>query len=159
MSAEIIQFGAAGPKRTTRRIQNFPHAAADARAGTLTTAAKNRRLRDEQKKAWGRASALTNYWEARLNFMDAAAIAAHRELREEGCKIDNEARWAVVESYRAALSKQLLTAAPDVVSVNWKRVHMNEPCMDVTRERVEQAIADDMAFLSAHPTRGLKAKA
>jgi hypothetical protein len=161
MSAEVIQFSAAGPRRTTHQVQKSSLDAVG-RGGTMTTTMKNRRLRDERKEAWRRADAVTNYWKARLQFMDAASIAARRGLREEGChycEIDHKARWAVLESYRAAIGKQLLTLAPDVASVNWKRAHMTKVLIEVKRERVEQAIADDMAFLGAHPTRSLKAKA
>jgi hypothetical protein len=160
MSAEIIQFGASGPRRrTTHQVQNSSPDAVG-RGGTMTTTMKNRRLRDERREAWRRADAVTNYWKTRLHFMDVASIAARQGLREEGCReIDHEARWAVLESYRAAKGKQFLTPAPDVASVNWKRAHMTEAFIDVKRERVERAIADDMAFLGAHPTRSLKAKA
>ena len=36
-------------------------------------------------------------------------------------EISEEARGPILDSYRDALGKQLLTPAPDVASVNWKR--------------------------------------
>jgi hypothetical protein len=57
------------------------------------------------------------------------------------------------------LGKQLLTAAPDMASVEWKRRQLKETTfLNVTRERVEKAIADDVAFLNAHPTRKARAR-
>jgi hypothetical protein len=62
--------------------------------------------------------------------------------------------WDILESYREALGKQLLAPAPDMASVEWKRRQLKEmPLLNVTRQRVEKAIADDIAFLDAHPTR------
>lgn len=161
MSAEIIQFGNQRPKPLPRQTHESQREAVIARSGTLTMTARNRCLRDERKEVWRRADAVTGYWNARLRFMDAASIAARCGLREEGChrESNHEARSAVLESYRAALGKQLLTPAPDVASVNWKRAHMTESFIGVKRERIERVTADDMAFLSAHPTRNLKAKA
>lgn len=84
-------------------------------------------------------------------------IAAARGLREARShpEISDEVRWPVWQSYREALGKQLLTSAPNVAAVSWKRAHLNKykSFIDVKKERVEQAIADDVAFLDAHPTR------
>jgi hypothetical protein len=52
--------------------------------------------------------------------------------------------------------KQLLTPAPDIGAVTWKRAQLraeNYRYSDVKPERIERAIADDVAFLAAHPTR------
>ena len=61
----------------------------------------------------------------------------------------------ILESYREALNKQLLTPAPDMSSVNWKRHKKTE--YGVKKELVEKAIADDIAFLDAHPARTSRA--
>ena len=65
----------------------------------------------------------------------------------------------MVESYRDALGKHLLTPAPDVASVNWKRQQLRRPYLGMNKERVEKAIADDIAFLDAHPTRNSQSNA
>jgi len=61
-------------------------------------------------------------------------------------------RFSIIDSWREALGKQLLTPAPDAVTVNWKRQHLSEVHRP-EKELAEKAIADDIAFLNAHPTR------
>jgi hypothetical protein len=65
-------------------------------------------------------------------------------------------RMSMVGKYRAALVKQLLTPAWDVNSVKWKQMALargQHHYTDVKPERIERAIADDLAWLAAHPTR------
>jgi hypothetical protein len=65
-------------------------------------------------------------------------------------------RIPMLGRYRAALVKQLLTPAWDVASVNWKQMALargQHRYTDVKPERIERAIADDLAFLAAHPVR------
>jgi hypothetical protein len=71
--------------------------------------------------------------------------------------ISEEGRWPILDSYREALGKQLLTPAPDVASVNWKRQRLRKSYNGVKKELIEKAIADDIAFLDAHPTRNSRA--
>ena len=55
--------------------------------------------------------------------------------------------------------KQLLTPAPNVAAVAWKRAKLGGsdfPYLPVKPERVERAIADDIAFLTAHPRKKSK---
>jgi hypothetical protein len=57
---------------------------------------------------------------------------------------------------RAALMKQLLTPAPDLGAVTWKRARLADEQykhVGVTRERIEYAIAADAEWLAAHPTK------
>jgi len=67
----------------------------------------------------------------------------------------------MVGRYREALVQQLLTPAPDVAAVNWKRMALKagqHRYIDVKTERIERAIADDWAFLAAHPMRRRKGR-
>jgi hypothetical protein len=53
-------------------------------------------------------------------------------------------------------AKRLLTPAPTLADVAWKRAKIKSDEFDqlpITLARAEQAIADDLAFLAAHPTR------
>jgi hypothetical protein len=53
-------------------------------------------------------------------------------------------------------AKQLLTPAPTLADVAWKRAKVKSDefkRLPITQARAEQAIADDLAFLAAHPTR------
>jgi len=50
----------------------------------------------------------------------------------------------------------MLTPAPDMQSVTWKRAQLkaeNQKHTGLKTERIERAIADDVEFLKAHPTR------
>jgi len=153
MTAEIIDF-------TTTRYR--PRAADDAPRktdGTLTTTAKNARLRAARWEVWRRADAITNYWHVLLEFNSAVSRAKKHGLKEARAHVDisDETRWPILDSYRDALGKQLLTPAPDVASVNWKRQRLRKPYIGVKKELVEKAIADDIAFLDAHPARNSRA--
>jgi hypothetical protein len=93
-----------------------------------------------------------------LRLTDAAHIA-ERYCLKEARAFDYERRSFVLESYRDALGRQLLTPAPDVAAVIWKRQHKNESCLDIELADIEKAIAEDVAFLEAHPTRKARSPA
>ena len=55
-----------------------------------------------------------------------------------------------------AVAKQLLTPAPTLADVAWKRAKVKSDefnRLPITLARAERAIADDLSFLAAHPTR------
>jgi hypothetical protein len=61
----------------------------------------------------------------------------------------------LVDRWREALVKQLLTPAPDLMSVTWKKAALAQGqyrYVGVSDQRIERAIAD-LAFLTAHPAR------
>ena len=66
-------------------------------------------------------------------------------------------RMPMVKRWREAMARQLLTPAPDVGSVTWKKMVLAGRKLrytDMKPERVERAIAEDLGFLSAaHPVR------
>jgi hypothetical protein len=62
----------------------------------------------------------------------------------------------LVDRWREALVKQLLTPAPDLMSVTWKKAALAQGqyrYVGVSDQRIERAIAEDLAFLTAHPAR------
>jgi hypothetical protein len=62
----------------------------------------------------------------------------------------------LVDKWRAAFVKQLLTPASDTASVAWKQNALARGKYQYTGlkpERLKRAIADDLAFLAAHPVR------
>ena len=62
----------------------------------------------------------------------------------------------LVGKYHAALMAKLLTPAPTAADIAWKRAAFKagqHVYTDVKPERIERAIADDVEFLKAHPTR------
>jgi hypothetical protein len=164
MTAEIIDFTttrhrtpAAPPIGLEDLIVDAPRETAGTPPTTAT--AKNARLRSARWEIWRMANALTNYWDALLDFRDAVELAKRCGLKEARAhaEISAEERWSIVDSYRDALGKQLLTPAPDVASVNWKRHRLSKCIINVKKELVEKAIADDIAFLDAHPARNSRA--
>jgi len=72
---------------------------------------------------------------------------------------DGEDRFALVDLWRAALVQQMLTPAPDVAAVLWKRAKLRAEGWrhtDVKPERLQRAIDADVEWLEAHPTRTKK---
>jgi hypothetical protein len=126
--------------------------------GTLSTTAENGRLREKRKQIWRMAEATTRYWKLRLDFDSAVEHAQRLEIPEGRYHpiADFKDRPSMVGQRRKALVKQLLTPAPDTASVKWKQVALASRQFrhtGVKPERVERAIADDLAFLAAHPVR------
>jgi hypothetical protein len=73
--------------------------------------------------------------------------------------INDEDRYPLVEKWRAAFVKQLLTPARDAASVTWKQNALARGKYEYTGlkpDRLKHAIADDLAFLAAHPVRQSK---
>ncbi|KJC60053.1 hypothetical protein UP10_15385 [Bradyrhizobium sp. LTSPM299] len=69
---------------------------------------------------------------------------------------ENENRFGLVDKWREAVAKLLLTPAPDTRAVTWKRQQLSSrgfPYLPVSKERVQRVIDEDDAFLKAHPTR------
>jgi hypothetical protein len=130
----------------------------------LTETARNTRLREQRKEAWRCAEAATQYWRARLRFDDAIAIAQLKEIPEGNYHParDCQGRLAMIESWRDALARQLLTPAPDLGAVKWKEATLAGRQVQhsgVKPERIERAIVDDLAFLAAHPVGQSKRRA
>jgi hypothetical protein len=166
MSCEIIQFSTTrlSAKRVdkisarARRVPTEPMRPERSLPEPLTETCKNQRLRNARREVWRDASALTSYWRARLNWYSALGYAQDHGIADADRfpPADSESRLALVDTWRAALMKQLLTPAPDIGAVSWKRAQFNAGehlYSGVKPERIERAIADDEAFLAAHPTR------
>jgi len=100
----------------------------------------------------------------RITFHDALSQAQCLEI-PEGRIIrpliqTTACQWS--GKWREALARQVLTPAPDANSVKWKRWALDNGDLAYTgvkAERVELAIADDLAFLAAHPVRQSSRKA
>jgi hypothetical protein len=110
---------------------------------------------------WRMAEAATRYWKVRINFNDAVEHAQRVEIPEGSHHpiVDSKDHMPMVGQYRSALVKQLLTPAPDLRSVTWKQAALAEGqhrYTGVKTERIERAIAEDLAFLAAHPVRQSK---
>jgi hypothetical protein len=130
---------------------------------TLTITKRNKRLREQREDVWRKACAETHYWRARMD-LHAAIWLGQREGVSEATRhppATPQDRYPLVNNYWKAKHYQLLTPAPRVAVVNWKqRVLASGDCVHggVEKEQIERAIADDLAFLAAHPTRRARSK-
>jgi hypothetical protein len=132
-----------------------------ANARTLSTTAKNGRLRNERCEIWRTAEAATRYWRVRLDFHNAISYAQRRGISEGRSHPDiddfaDDDRRSMVAKWRAAFVKQLLTPAWDTASVAWKQNALARGKYEYTGlkpERLKHAIAEDLAFIAAHPVR------
>jgi hypothetical protein len=123
-------------------------------ARTLSPTAQNSRLRQQRREVWRRAAATTEYWSARIDFERAVVRAQDLELPEGRRHPALDRDYDMVRLWREALVKQLLTPAWDVASVNWKKKELargEHRHIQFKSERIERAIADDLAFLASHP--------
>src|SRR5882757_6634586 len=149
------------PDDRSQKQSTDAHESADARcpAESLSITAQNGRLRDRRHEAWRAAEAATRYWRLRIDFQSAVSWAQRMgtpEGRFHPSDPEERDRISMVQSWRAALVKQLLTPAWDGASVKWKQAALargDHRYTDVKSDRIERAIDDDVAFLAAHPVR------
>jgi hypothetical protein len=175
MSCEIIQFSvAARPARPVSDNQAAPGVTVIGnrvltprqrrREGKpdlpppATETAKNARIRIERRDAWWLAERVSEYWRTRLDWHSALGTAQQYGIADSTSfpSAENESRFGLVDTWREAVVKQLLTPAPDGAAVTWKRAQLagrGFSHLPTKAERIERVIAEDLAFLAAHPTR------
>ena len=178
MSCEIIQISSfaaartaekateAGGWNTHRQAREAKRAAALAEVTAapeqFTETCKNQRFRLSRRDTWWAADRLTDYWLARLKWQTSLEIAQSNNVADSNSfpKCDDYgARGKLVDLWRAALLKQMLTPAPDQNAVNWKRAQLAGRNADANfgndahRERLQRAIDADVEWLKAHPSR------
>jgi hypothetical protein len=127
-----------------------------------TETARNGKLREQRYQTWREAEAATRYWRARLD-LDRAVVDAQRlEIPEGrnhpaiGSEHQHSKDQQLVKGWREALVRQLLTPASHTAHVAWKQnvlARGRYKYSGLNAERLERAIADDLAFLAAHPVR------
>jgi hypothetical protein len=92
-----------------------------------------------------------------MDFESAVSIAQSRDIPEGRFHPDVSLKdLRLVDRWREALVKQLLTPAADILSVTWKKAALAQGqyrYVGVSDQRIERAIAEDLAFLAAHPIR------
>jgi hypothetical protein len=101
---------------------------------------------------------VTDYWRVRMDWHSELELAQKWGLADSGSfpPAADENRQHLVDKWREAAVKQLLTPAPDGGAVAWKRAKLagrDFSHLPTKAERIERAIADDVAFLAAHPAR------
>jgi hypothetical protein len=125
---------------------------------SVTETGRNLRLRQQRHVNWRKADALVEYWHASLEMNGAIHRVQNHDMPEGGWhpEYKPESHWTLVANWRAALMQQLLTPAPTISEVTWKRAKLKagqHKHTDVKPERIERAIADDVEFLRTHPVR------
>jgi hypothetical protein len=129
-----------------------------ASSGSLSATAGNWQLRVARREVWREAETIREYWKARLG-MESAIFRAQSHGLPEGNNHpphNPDERWTLLANWRQAIAQQLLTPAPVTAAVAWKKAALDggqHEFTDVKTERIERAIADDLAFLAAHPVR------
>jgi hypothetical protein len=169
MTDNIITFADFNPKRRkpleragTSRMsrveleQELERPIRDEREFTIT--GKNGRLRQARNEAWNMARHITNYWRARLDWQFALEFAQDHGLGDSGSFLpaSDENRFVLVDAWRDAVAHQLLTPAPNVAAVAWKRAKLagrGFSQLPVSADRVKHAIDADVEWLEAHPVR------
>lgn len=141
-----------------RRVDEAQHLAALA-GGVSADISLNEHLRDLRKEPWRRAEAKAKFLDALLDVHDAARYAHDLGL---ACVSDisvqaEDERWRLVQSCRQARIEQLLTPAPTVGDLTWKRRKAASlspyDWVGATPEQVEKALAADETFLRSFPAR------
>jgi hypothetical protein len=157
-TAQIIQFSDARPKRGKRTgVSATPVSNPQCEDG-ITETCKNNHLRQVRNVRWRNADAVMCYWLASMK-MDTAVSRVQNCNAPEGNLHpvrDPKGYWVLVDKYRLAWCHLMLTPAPNAREVKWKRAQLkadNHKYTGLPAERIEQAIADDVEFLKAHPTR------
>jgi len=93
-----------------------------------------------------------------MDLENAISLAQSHDISEGRLHpaIDRDNWGPMVANYREALVRQLLTPAWDANSVKWKQETFakgQHKHTDINPTKIEKAIADDQAWLAAHPTR------
>lgn len=160
----------------------------DKMIAALSETGRNEQLRRKRRDVWQAAEAKVAYWEAwsrlhsaiertqRCDVLDGLgcpAVLRRMHDSDEPWILDNEIRQRI----RAAEIEMLLTPAPTVAALKFKKAKLLHPWYrrdaDADAEYlrkhfklplspfrdIEQAIADDEAWLEAHPARQCKANA
>jgi hypothetical protein len=157
LASNVIRFDFS-VSRKVRAAKVNAEAARPAPAAPLSATVENGRLRQERRDVWRAAEAARRYCRARLDLHNAIKYAQRTETPEgrSHAPVNEDERWSLVEKWRAALARQLLTPAWDVASVKWKQRVLAGGDIRHTATNpfeVERAIGADLAWLAAHPTR------
>ncbi|MDN5003804.1 hypothetical protein ACFQZO_23490 [Bradyrhizobium sp. GCM10027634] len=128
------------------------------RSEPQTETGKNAKLRAARRQAWWNAERQVEYWKACMN-MHSAIGSVQRAGLPEGENHQKVEYWhhaPIVDNYRKAVARLFLTPAPTLLNVTWKKKALaaeKHKFTDVSADKIEAAIAQDLEFLAAHPTR------
>jgi hypothetical protein len=158
-TAEIIQFAAIRPKLGKRTFQRSELVVRPLlnEEGTTDTAG-NLRLRKSRLDVWREADSVMDYWRMSMKMDGVISRVQHCGAPEGELHPirDPKDYWTLVTKWREAWVRLMLTPAPDMRSVTWKRAQLKaryHKHTDLKPALIERAIAEDVEFLRSHPTR------
>ncbi len=117
---------------------------------------------DEPARSVAASQRADRFLQAKLKWDSALGIAQSWNVGDANTypKADHGgSRYALIDEWRAALVAQMLTPAPDMGAVRWKQgklVGDDIRRTDANLEKLRRAIAADLEWLAAHPTRKSK---
>lgn len=150
------------PRRQKRRMRRISRsrvapAIASSKVVEFRTAAKDTKaigdLREQQaarRKVWNKARARMDFLEASVEWRDAICIAQLYEIADAGHydrMVTDPDRAFVRNLHRGAVLRLMMTPAPDMAAVKWKRSEFHRKFANVSESKMAKAIADDMAWL------------
>lgn len=140
------------PKEEKRLIAAEVERRISARMAGASADISLKKQRDARYEAWGEAGARASFWKA-LDDLQHALYVAQRKKMPEALRYDpvelGSASWhATHHAYQGAIDRQLLTPAPNMGCVRWKQ---RQKFSRLPRDRIERAIADDLAWLKRYP--------
>lgn len=123
---------------------------------SATETARNSRIRTARRDAWWRAERLEDYWRARLDWYSALGTAQKWEIADSASfspAKDHLARLELIDKWREAVAKKLLTPAPGLAAVTWKQAQLKARGFSYVPVKKSRSNARSPTFLAAHPTR------
>jgi hypothetical protein len=92
-------------------------------APATTDSCRNQRARLRRRDVWRRAERSTSYWRTRLDWQSALEFAQRDGIGDSSSfeQVMHGERFELLELWRAALVEQMLTPAPDLAAIAWKR--------------------------------------
>ena len=159
--SNVVQLFSSGVSRARKQRAPSPTAVMldnPSPVRSLSATGENGRLRQQRYETWQKVDTQKDYWQARMEFNDTLWRAQRDRIPDALSypAVEHADRWPLLENYRAAFAKLLLTPAPTIALVNWKKAVLandRHRHTSVSTKRLEHAIADDLAFLAAHPVR------
>jgi hypothetical protein len=158
-TAQIIECSTLRPKLGKRINSDGELISLNCRKLSLPSdTAGSKRLRSNRRDVWREADAVMEYWHAAMK-MDTAVSRVQNFGTPEGDLHpvrDPKDYWTLIAKYREVWARLVLTPAPTAREITWKRAQLkaeNHKYTGLKPERIEQAIADDVEWLKAHPTR------
>jgi|GEM_PF-5369518 len=112
--------------------------------------------RNARREAWDKARITSDYLQAKHDLVLIEMIYQRRVLGRSDAKVEHreQERLQLVDEVRVAVAVQIKTPAPDLAALDWKKRKRKDEFSrfgTITLDEMNQCIAEDEAFLTAHP--------